>query len=78
MDTKSMDTIDNQNEIVCYCSDIGRQQIITAIKNGANTMQQIRDATKACTKGNCIKMNPQKRCCSKDIIKLIDEFIKPD
>jgi bacterioferritin-associated ferredoxin len=66
--------IDNQNEIVCYCSGISRQQIITAIKNGANTMKKIREATGACTKGNCAKMNPQKRCCSNDIKSLIDEF----
>jgi NAD(P)H-nitrite reductase large subunit len=69
MDTKEI--MDNKNETVCYCSDIDRQQIIEAVKTGANTLQKVRDATGACTIGNCIKMNPQKRCCSKDILPII-------
>jgi hypothetical protein len=64
----------NRNEIVCYCSGIGKQQIVEAIGNGANTLQKIRDVTSACTKGNCVNMNPKKRCCSKDIIRLIDSI----
>jgi bacterioferritin-associated ferredoxin len=66
--------IDSQDVTVCYCSGIGRRQIIAAIKDGAKTLQQIRDATGACTVGNCIRMNPQKRCCSRDIIKMIEEY----
>jgi NAD(P)H-nitrite reductase large subunit len=69
-----MNDTDDQNEIACYCANVSKQIIIRAVKSGANTLPQIRTVTGACVVGNCIKKNPRKRCCAKDIVGLIDEF----
>ena len=61
-----------ENEIICYCSQVTKQEIINSIKNGAITLQDIREKTNACTIGNCINLNPKKKCCSGEIIKLIE------
>lgn len=63
-------------EIICYCSKVTKDEIIAAIANGAKTLEDIRKATGACTVGKCKQLNPQKRCCSPDIVKLIDEHVK--
>lgn len=59
------------DEIICYCSNITKRQIMEAAANGAATLKDIREMTKACTVGRCEEMNPKKRCCSGDIIKLL-------
>jgi NAD(P)H-nitrite reductase large subunit len=65
-----------QNEIVCYCSKVTKQQILEAIKGGAKTLQDIRNVTNACTMGNCQELNPKKRCCSGDITQILNENTK--
>ena len=60
-----------ENEIICYCSQVTKQEIMRAIKDGAKTLEDIRNKTNACTIGNCLNLNPKKMCCSGDIIKLI-------
>ena len=64
-----------ENEIICYCSQVTKQEIIRCIENGAKTLQDIREKTNACTIGNCIKLNPKKVCCSREIIKIIEESL---
>jgi len=63
-----------QEEIICYCGGVAKQQIIEAIQNGAETLQDIREMTSACTIGKCKERNPKKRCCSCEIIKILDEY----
>ncbi len=46
------------DKIICYCSNVTKGQIIEAIKSGATTLNDIRKATTACTKGNCTELNP--------------------
>lgn len=65
-----------QSEIICYCSNVSRQEIIDAIKNGAKTLRDIRNMTGACTAGKCKELNPKKKCCSSDIMKIIEENTK--
>jgi NAD(P)H-nitrite reductase large subunit len=62
-----------QDEIICYCSKVTRQQILEAIKGGAKTLQDIQEKTNACTIGDCKELNPKKRCCSGDIVKILNE-----
>ncbi|MDR0198522.1 MAG: (2Fe-2S)-binding protein [Methanomassiliicoccaceae archaeon] len=62
-----------QDEIICYCSNVTRRQIVDAIGNGAKTLQDIRDMTGACTVGRCKELSPKKRCCSGDIVKILNE-----
>ena len=60
-----------ENEIICYCSQVTKQEILQSIKDGAKTLQDVRKKTNACTIGNCKKLNPKKICCSGDIIEII-------
>ena len=62
----------NDNEIVCYCSFVTKKQIQQAIANGAKTLDDIRNMTKACTIGRCMELSPRKCCCSAEINKLLD------
>jgi len=60
-------------EIICYCSNVSRGEIVQAIDNGAKTLDDIRKMTKACTIGRCKEFNPQKKCCAPEIVKILNE-----
>jgi NAD(P)H-nitrite reductase large subunit len=61
----------SSDDLICYCCDVNKQTIIASIKNGNNTLKKIKEDTKACTGDECVKLNPNKRCCSKEINQLI-------
>jgi NAD(P)H-nitrite reductase large subunit len=60
------------DEIVCWCSEVSKQSISDAIQNGARNMDDIRRMTGACTQGRCKELSPRSRCCSKEIITLLE------
>ncbi|SFB15289.1 (2Fe-2S)-binding protein [Clostridium frigidicarnis] len=67
-----MSNIDNEKLMdkltkVCICKAISRAQIKDAISNGADTLDKVKDATKATTGGCC-----GSRCKNK-IIDLIEQ-----
>jgi len=64
----------NTQEIVCYCSNITKSQIVEALDNGAKTLTDIRKVTGACTKGKCKEFNPSKQCCAPMITTIIEEY----
>ncbi len=47
------------DEIICYCSNVTKKEIILALDNGAKTLSDIKKVTGACTKGLCKEMNPK-------------------
>lgn len=59
------------DEIVCYCKNVSKETIVTAIDVGADTLDKIRQMTGACTGNQCKTMNPSGRCCSQDIKTLL-------
>ena len=59
-------------EMVCWCSGVSKQAIIAAIENGASSIDAIRRMTGACTIGRCKELSPRGRCCSKEIIQLLE------
>lgn len=61
----------NNDEIVCYCLNVDKQTVVNAIKNGSQTLAQLKESTKACTGGNCKTLNPKGMCCSADLLELI-------
>jgi NAD(P)H-nitrite reductase large subunit len=61
----------SNNDMICYCCSVDKQTIILAIKNGNRTLRDIKNTTNACTGNECSKLNPNKRCCSKEINWLI-------
>ena len=64
------------DDIVCYCSGVGRQAILSALDQGAKTLQDVRERTGACTLGQCRERSPRKRCCSKEILEMIHEHAR--
>jgi len=63
------------NEIVCYCSNVTRGEIVRAIEAGAKTLDDVRKVTKACTIGRCKEISPKERCCSPDILQILRDSI---
>ncbi len=61
----------SDNDLICYCCDVDKQSIVKAIKNGSRTLKEIKATTAACTGDECAIVNPNKRCCSKEIKQLI-------
>ncbi len=45
-------------EIVCYCSNVTKGEIVDALDKGARTLADIQEMTGACTIGNCKEKNP--------------------
>lgn len=62
------------DEIICYCKNIGRKEIVKAIEHGAKSVGDIKHMTNACTGNQCKELNPKGRCCLVDVIKILEEF----
>lgn len=48
-----------QNRMICYCSNVSEKEVRDSIENGAKSMKDIREATRACTVGKCREMSPK-------------------
>ena len=64
-----------KKEIICYCMNITKKEILQAIKSGAQTLESIKKSTRACTGNKCMDMHPEKRCCSSDIKRILQEEV---
>ena len=64
----------NVNSLICYCKKVTKKDIILAINNGARTLDDIREATDACTGDQCRVLNPTGRCCGGDIQAMIEYY----
>jgi len=58
-----------RKEIVCYCNNVDRETIENAIRNGANTLNKIFDATSAGV-GSC------GGTCRVKLQQLLDGYLK--
>ena len=61
----------SDDDLICYCTKVDKKTIVDAIKAGANTLKAIKETTTACTGDECATLNPNKRCCSKEIKQLL-------
>jgi NAD(P)H-nitrite reductase large subunit len=66
------------SEIVCWCSRVTKGTILAAKRQGATNLGEIRTATSACTVGDCKRQSPRGRCCSREIIKLLEAANKKE
>lgn len=64
----------DSKEIICYCSNVTKGQIVDALDNGAKTLDDIRKSTGACTKGQCKELSPRHKCCSPIIMEIIEDY----
>ena len=62
-----------KEKIICYCTNVSEKTIRKAIQNGSKNLSDIQKITGACTGNKCKELNPKKRCCSEDIIKILNE-----
>ena len=65
---------DAKDKLICYCLNVDKQTIVSAIKDGNNTLDKIKEATGACTGGKCKELNPSGKCCAVDIKALIEIY----
>ena len=68
--------MDNDNEIICYCKNISRDEIKAAINDGAKSLKDIQVKTGACTGNQCKELNPKGVCCSSDINAMLPDTPK--
>ena len=59
------------DELVCWCVGVSAKVIRDAVKQGAHTLEAIREMTGACIKGDCKTNNPRGRCCSAEIVRFL-------
>ena len=60
-----------QKELICYCKQITKEEVVEAIEDGAETLLDVQLITNACTGNQCADLNPKGVCCSGDIDKLL-------
>ncbi len=61
-------------EMVCYCSKVTKAKILDALDNGAKSLNDVRKMTGACTLGKCKELSPIGKCCSPEIIDIIEQY----
>ncbi len=59
------------DKTICYCKNVSKEEILKAIKDGAQSLKGIQEKTGACTGNQCKELNPSGKCCSGDIRKLL-------
>jgi nitrite reductase (NADH) large subunit len=48
-------------EMVCYCSQVTKAQVLRAMEAGARTLADIKAVTGACTQARCRETSPRGR-----------------
>lgn len=64
----------NDQEIICYCDNVTRGEIIEAMEKGARTLADIKRMTGACCSCRCAELNPSGKCCAQDIARVMQEY----
>ena len=55
------------SQVICYCQNVTKAEIESAIQNGARTIKDIQRMTSACIGNHCKELNPSGECCSVEI-----------
>lgn len=58
---------------ICYCSNLSRGKIMEAVRNGCNTISEVREYTGKNTVDKCLTRNPAGKCCSTVFLYTIKE-----
>ncbi len=61
----------NDAELICYCKQVSKHEVVKVIYNGAKTLEDVKQITNACTGNQCKELNPKGVCCSGEIEKLL-------
>lgn len=60
--------------IICHCKKVKKLEIILAIRNGARTLDDLRNTTGAGTGDQCRFLNPAGRSCNPDLQEMLDYY----
>ncbi|QIA08863.1 (2Fe-2S)-binding protein [Draconibacterium halophilum] len=61
------------SKVICFCKNVSEAELIAATDKGAKSLQEIKDATGACTGSECKTPNPSRNCCADDIREILGE-----
>lgn len=61
----------SDDETLCFCSQVKKGEVVTAILGGASTIAKLQKATGAGIGNRCAELNPKGRCCHPDLAALI-------
>lgn len=62
-------------EVVCYCHTVTKGDIIDAIADGAETLEQVSASNNAGDGKDCATKNPSGKCCAVDIQAVLDIYV---
>jgi NAD(P)H-nitrite reductase large subunit len=68
--------ISTNQEIICYCKQVTKNEVESAIRDGAKTLKEVQEITGACTGNQCKELNPKGVCCSVDINAMLPKQVK--
>lgn len=49
------------DELVCYCSQVSKGEVLAAMRAGAKTLEDVKRITGACRVGRCKELSPRAR-----------------
>lgn len=61
---------------ICYCSNLTEEEILNAVKNGCQTIDDVQKYTNKNITGKCQTENPLGKCCRNVFLKTIDDAEK--
>ncbi len=67
--------MDNE-EIVCFCSNISYLEISEAVTKGAKNIDDVRNVTNKHIVGKCKQLNPTGKCCHTLFQEIIESLLK--
>lgn len=62
-------------EVVCFCNNVTKGDIIDAIADGAETLEQVSTFNNAGNGADCAAKNPSGKCCRDDIQAILDIYV---
>lgn len=65
----------DNDQLICYCDNVTKGQIIEAMDQGAKTLADIKRMTGACCSCKCAELNPSGKCCAQDIAMVMHDYI---
>ena len=65
----------HNDQLIFYCDNVTKGQILEAMEQGAKTLADIKRMTGACCSCKCAELNPSGKCCAQDIALVMREYL---
>ena len=67
---------ESEDEIIYYCQNVSKKEIVAALESGVSSLADVQRITRAGNGSRCKELNPKGVCCHRDIMDLINSFGK--